>query len=447
MSLPRLLLAPTHRTGLANGLAAAVAEIATAQGQRVRYHHIGPLSPAAAWDRWEGAAFLDPSLYPEDNLRELYDVATRGAHLSIVSTGRGVLDCQDGAEWRPAEVAAALDCPIVTLMDCRGWGATIKALVAGLRRELRDLNLAGVILTGVADREHRELLRNGLREEDVPVVGCLFDGDGPAWDSMPPGAWGLPLDLDLLEAVGRQVDVAGLVSIAGQRGYLPAYSRLADRGSGGPLIAVAAGKGFTPWSRDSIEVLRSAGARIRRLDLLDDAQLPDDIAGLVLAGTIWPSELSSMALNRPLLDDIRGRISGGLPTIAMGGGMLLLLSRLQDTLGRTVDLADVLPAQGEILWDLEDAVYVNVTAEQPSLLLDVGETAKAWLVTEAEVLSPTEGWRPALSITGHSFDGAHGEGLATDSLFCTRVFVHLAALPGMADRFVRRCAAYSGRAS
>ena len=41
--------------------------------------------------------------------------------------------------------------------------------------------------------------------------------------------------------------------------------------------------------------------------------------------------------------------------------MLLLLSRVQDTLGRTSELAGVIPAQGEILWDLEDPAYVEVT--------------------------------------------------------------------------------------
>ena len=66
MSIPRLLLAPSHRTGLANAVAAALAEIVTAHGRKVRYHHLGPLAPAACWDRWEGTAFLDPDLYDEE---------------------------------------------------------------------------------------------------------------------------------------------------------------------------------------------------------------------------------------------------------------------------------------------------------------------------------------------------------------------------------------------
>ena len=105
MSIPRLLLAPSHRTGLANALAAALSEIMTAQGRKVRYHHLGPLTPGSCWDRWEGTAFLDPDLYDEENLLRLYDVATRSANLSLISASQGVLDCARDSTWRPADVA------------------------------------------------------------------------------------------------------------------------------------------------------------------------------------------------------------------------------------------------------------------------------------------------------------------------------------------------------
>ncbi|HLA80337.1 MAG TPA: hypothetical protein VJP78_01720, partial [Thermoleophilia bacterium] len=97
MSVPRVLLVPTHRTGVANALAAAMAEIMTAQGQRVRYHHLGPLTPTSSWDRWEGASFLDPALYDNETMLALYDVATRGATLSLLSASRGIIDNVPGA--------------------------------------------------------------------------------------------------------------------------------------------------------------------------------------------------------------------------------------------------------------------------------------------------------------------------------------------------------------
>ncbi len=446
MSIPRLLLAPTHRTGLANAVAGALAEIVTAHGRKVRYHHLGPLPPAACWDRWEGTAFLDPGLYDDDSLLRLYDVATRSAQLSLLSSSHGVLDRPENVLWRPADVARLLDCPVVLVLDCRNWGAGIQALVAGLRTQLASLNLAGALLSGVAGRGHYEVLRDALTEEAIPVVGCFYEGDGPGWETPPPGAWGLPLGQDLLEAVERQVDVAALLELAGQRGFLSSQNLLTDRGSEGPLILVAGGAGFTPWSRDSIEVLRAAGARVRRLDLVEDEVLPAEAAGLVLAGTVWPSSLIDIAMNQSLLLDMRTRIATGLPTLALGGGFLVLLNRVQDSLGRTVELAGVLPGDGEILWDLDDPVYVEVVATRANPLLEPGQMTRGWVLTDVEVLDPAPTWDPPLLLRGPGVSGEQREGAGTRSLLCSRALLHLAGAPGIGGRFVQECAVYaSGR--
>lgn len=445
MSVPRVFLVPTHRTGLANALAAALSEILVSQGVRARYHHVGTLSAAAAWDRWEGAAFLDPALYDENSLLALYDVATRGASLSLLSSSRGILDSGNGSTWLPSEVALALDCPLILVLDCRGWGTGIGALVAGMQGQLKGLNVAGAILTGVEDRDHYETLRVTLLHEGVEVVGCLYQGDGPGWDSLAPGPWQLPLDSTVIESVSRQLDLEGIQQIAGQRGFLSPPTRLSDHGADGPLVVVAGGKGFTPWSRDSIEVLRSCGAQIRRLDLMEDEALPEDAAGLVLAGTAWPAGLSDISHNRPLMDDLCGRIRGGLPTIAMGSGMLLLLSRLQDSLGRTIELTNVLPAEGEVLWDLDEATYVEVTAEADNLLLNRGESVTGWVVTEAEIQYPEIAWESPLTLRSVDSTDSQPDGAGSSSLLCTRALIHLCSNPEMGRRFVSRCALHAAK--
>ncbi len=445
MSIPRVLLAPTHHTGLANAVAATVAEIITARGQQVRYHHVGPIGPVSAWDRWEGTAFLDPALYSEEALLGLYEAATRNAQLSLLSCTAGLLDRRDGVKWLPTDLARLLDCPVVVVMDCRKWGTGIRLLTTGLKSNLSELNLAGAVLSGVADREHFEVLRQVLAEGDIPVVGCLFERDGPGWDASAPGAWNLPLDSMLLEAVARQVDIKGLTTIAGQRGFLSSQSWLTDRSIDGPVVAVAGGGGFTLWSRDSIEVLRSAGAQVRRLDLSEDTALPDDTAGLVLAGTLWPTSVPDVAMNTSLLRAIHDRIGEGMPTVALGGGMLPLLSKVQDTLGRRAELAGVIPAESEILWDLEEPAYVTVTAERDNLLMAKGETVTGWVLTETEMASSENLGDPPLAIRGGGVVGEKLEGVSTDSLLCSRVFMHLAATSEMAPRFVRRCAAYAAR--
>jgi len=441
VSAPRILLAPTHRTGLAGFLAAGITEIIGAGRRQVRFHHLGAVSPAAAWDRWEGSSFLDPALYDAETLSVLYERAVRGADLSVLTTSHGVVDDVLPGPWSPAGIARALDCPLALVLDCRGWGSGVSALVKGFEDRLSGVNLAGLVLTGVHDRDHREVLRRALSGVPAPVVGCVYQGDGPEWDTPAPGPWGLPLSPELVETVHRHVDAGGLENLAGQRGFLAGGTSPPERRETGPLVTLAAGRGFTPWSRDSIDALRAAGARVRRLDLAGDAGLPADAAGLVIAGHLWQETLPELAGNYSLMREIRVRVAEGLPTLALGGGMLYFLRRLQDPLGRTHELAGVLSADGELLGDLEEPSYLSVRAERDTLLLSSGEAVTGWVAADAEIDTPVSRGFP-LSVGGEGWPTRQLEGAATDTLLCSRVLVHLASCPAGTRRFVAACADY-----
>jgi cobyrinic acid a,c-diamide synthase len=441
VSAPRILLAPTHRTALAGFLAAGISEIVGAGRRQVRFHHLGAIGPAAAWDRWEGSSFLDPALYDAETLAMLYERTVRGADLSVLTTSHGVVDDVRPGPWSPAGVARSLDCPLALVLDCRGWGSGISALVKGFNERLGGVNLAGLVLTGVRDHDHRGVLRRALSEAPAPVVGCVYQGDGPGWDTPAPGPWGLPLPPELVETVHRHVDAAGLETLAGQRGFLAGGTSPPERRETGPLVALAAGRGFTPWSRDSIDALRAAGARVRRLDLAADDALPAGTAGLVIAGHLWQETLPELAGNFGLMREMRVRVSEGLPTLALGGGMLYFLRRLQDPLGRSHELAGVLLADGELLGDLDEPTYLSVKAERDTLLLGTGETVTGWVVADAEMDAPVSRGFP-LSVGGEGWAARQLEGAATSTLLCSRVLVHLASCPPGTRRFVAACADY-----
>lgn len=465
MSIPRLLLVPTHRSGIADAVAAGVVELLSARGERVRYHHLGPVSPSAVWDRGEGAVFLDPGLYDEQTLLLLYEIATRNATFSLLSASRGLLDSQEGVSWTPLDVAKTLDCPVITLIDCRDWAEGIRIVASGLRACASQVDLAGVILTGVADSEHFRLVKEQLSKEGLKVVGCLFAGDGPGWSDAAPGAWGAPLDAEQLGALARQVDLQGLVTLGGRRGFLPSRGWPEKHEDTKPLVAVAGGDGFSLWSRDSVEVLRLAGAEIYRLDLVGDSKLPDGVSGLVLAGTVWPTSLADVSVNVMLLEAIREAVQRGVPTLALGGGLLLLLDRVHDMLGRSWEMAGVIDTEAEIVWELDEPVYVELSAIDDSLILASGQAVKGWTLTEVEVGSPVEDWAFAFSarpLRGGGRSSARrgqpvdrslspatvsgdqvAEGFLSSSVLASRFLVHLASLPGMAVRFVERCKAFA----
>jgi hypothetical protein len=81
------------------------------------------------------------------------------------------------------------------------------------------------------------------------------------------------------------------------------------------MVAVAGSKGFTPWSKIPSKCC-IAGAQVRRLDLLENTELPEGTSGL-FSGTLWPAILPDIAMNTPLLKAMRERIRDGLPTLAL----------------------------------------------------------------------------------------------------------------------------------
>jgi cobyrinic acid a,c-diamide synthase len=127
----------------------------------------------------------------------------------------------------------------------------------------------------------------------------------------------------------------------------------------------------------------------------------------------------------------------------MGGGMLLLLSWLQDTLGRTWELAGVIPAQGEILWDLKDPVYVHVSSLKANHLAEQGEKLLGWVFNEVALTGDGQTWQPPLALRGAGTAQDRHESFGTDSLLCSPVMVHFAANRRLATRFVERCVAYA----
>lgn len=439
MSLPRLLLAPTHRTGLASGVAAVLAEVAGRSQTQTRLHHLGIPAPCHIWDRWEGSSFLDPGLYGMQTAVDLYSLTVAGADLSLLCTAYGLFDPGPAGVWTPEQLAIRLDAPVVLLLDCRGWGPTVGAMVEGLRNRARDINLAGLLLTGLRDGSHAEEMVRVLRRPDLPVAGCFFQGDPLTWDGTRTALSGGPPVSSLMNLVRERIDMATLENIAGQRGFLPSSLASTPPEREGPLVLVAAGRGFTPWSRDCIELLRAAGARVRRLDLMKDTGCPAETAGIIIAGYLWQETIGELAANRALMQDLRAKLEEKVPFVAMGGGLTYLLSRVRDAFGRTHELAGILPGEAEILDEVDEPVYFQVRAERDNVLLEQGEEVTGWVVQDTELLEEPVTLGYALSLSQEGWTRRLYEGAATPRLLCSRLLIHFASCRSAAARFVAAC--------
>ena len=230
---------------------------------------------------------MDPALTDEETLLGLYEVSVRHADLSLLSSSVGLLDRREGLVWAPGRPGRTAGLP-------RGGGLRLQRLghrYQGAVRRHQGPPQVRPTWRAPSYPEWRTMSTSSYSRRCSPRTTSVWPdvcSPGRVWSgTRPPRGHGVsPCRRTSWRRSRSRWMSTDSWTLAGQRGFLAARNRLSSRGEKkGPVVLVASGKGFTPWSRDSIEVLRSAGAQVRRLDLLEDAPLP---AGVPRAWS-WPA--------------------------------------------------------------------------------------------------------------------------------------------------------------
>lgn len=438
---PRLVVAGTHsgvgKTTVATGLLAALRRA----GHRPAAAKVGPdfIDPGYhALASGRPPRNLDPWLCGPESILPLAARAAIGADILVVEGVMGLFDgAADGVPSSTADVARALDAPVVLIVDAAAMSTSVAALVHGYSTFEPSVRIAGVVLNRVGSDGHEILLREALHPLGIPVLGALRHDDRLTWRDRHLGLVPVAERADdvtaalerLAAAVAERVDVEAVARLAatapartGDDVALPAAAGRRTR------IAVAGGPAFTFTYTDTLDALTAAGAEPVPFDPVRDAAVPDGIDGLLAGGgfpEVYAAELSG---NQPLLDDVRRRIAGGLPTWAECGGLLWLCESLDGH-----PMAGVIPARGRMTERLTLG-YRTATAARPSAIGPPGTTLRGhefhYSVVEpagdALVLASRWGERP--------------EGWAGPALLATYLHHHPGGDPSAVERFVATCA-------
>ncbi|MGH9225789.1 MAG: cobyrinate a,c-diamide synthase, partial [Acidimicrobiales bacterium] len=192
-------------------------------------------------------------------------------------------------------------------------------------------------------------------------------------------------------------------------------------------IAVAAGRAFTFTYTDTSEALEAAGAEVVPFDPRTDPALPDRVHGLIAGGGFPEVYATELATNRPLLDDVRSRVSAGLPTWAECGGLLWLC--------RTLDghaMAGVIEADGH-LSDKLTLGYRTATANRDTPAGRRGSVLRGHEFHYSKLDPPGD------ALTLSSRWATRPEGWATPTLLATYLHHHPGGDPAAVEQFVTAC--------
>ncbi|GAA2924844.1 cobyrinate a,c-diamide synthase [Streptomyces enissocaesilis] len=450
------------KTTVATGLMAAFA----AAGLAVSPHKAGPdyIDPGYhALATGRPGRNLDAYLCGTELIAPLFAHGAAGCDVAVVE---GVMGMYDGASGHgelasTAQIAKLLRAPVVLVVDASSQSRSVAALVHGFASWDPQVRIGGVILNKVGSARHEELLREALDESGVPVLGALrrerqvrtpsrhlglvpvAERRAEAVDAVAALAEQVRAgcDLEALLALARSAPELGVdawdavAQVAGAGDMVAqvaggAAAQVAGKVGGRPVVAVAAGAAFTFSYAEHGELLSAAGAEVVPFDPLRDERLPEGTRGLVVGGgfpEVYAPELSG---NEPLRTAVAELAWSGAPVAAECAG-LLYLSRSLD--GQP--MCGVLDAEARMSERLTLG-YREAVAVSESPLAAVGTRLRGHEFHRT-VIEPAAGPAPAW---GMRLPERRVEGFVQQGVHASYLHTHWAAEPGMARRFVERCA-------
>ncbi|WP_305787932.1 cobyrinate a,c-diamide synthase [Symbioplanes lichenis] len=421
------------KTTLATGLLAAFA----ARGVRVAPFKVGPdyIDPGYhALAAGRPGRNLDPVLSGESLVAPLFRHGAAGADLAIVEGVLGLFDGRagQGDTGSTAHVAGLIDAPVIMVVDVRGQGRSVAALLRGFDG-FGPARVAGVILNRVGSARHEEILRAACAEVPMPVLGAMpRDADltvpsrhlglVPAAERHTTGA----MLAKLADVVTRHVDLDRIHRIARGAGppvalpWAPPAAAPAYR----PVVAVAGGAAFTFSYAENVELLAAAGAEVRVFDPLTDERLPPGTAALVVGGGFPEVYAAELSANTPLRSEVRELLSAGAPAAAECAGMLWL--------GRSLDgapMCGVLDVTAEMTGRLRlgyrDAIAATASVLAPAGTRVTGHEFHRTVVHRSAESAPA--WR---------WDGSAPDGIVAGNVHASYLHLHWAAYPSVPHRLV-----------
>ncbi|HEX4724125.1 MAG TPA: cobyrinate a,c-diamide synthase [Pseudonocardiaceae bacterium] len=175
--MPRVVVAApasgSGKTTIATGLMVAMGNVAPF---KVGPDYIDPGYHSLATG-WPGRN-LDPVLVGEERILPLFAHGVVGADMAVIEGVMGLFDGRSGAGGfgSTAHVARLLEAPVLLVVDGRGQGRSLAALLHGFRGYEPGVRLAGVVLNQVGSGRHEEVLREACEEVGLPVLGAVPRG-------------------------------------------------------------------------------------------------------------------------------------------------------------------------------------------------------------------------------------------------------------------------------
>lgn len=289
---------------------------------------------------------LDAFAMPPHELAHIAHLDVYQDEILIVEGAMGLFDgAPPSGLGSSADLARALNLPVVLVVDCAHMAQSVGAVVGGFLRHDPNLRIKGVILNKVGSHRHEMMLRHALAPSGVTVLGALYRQDDLETPSRHLGLVQASEHPDLENHLARAgatmakaIDLNALIAIASE--VAPGPDAIDLPPPPGQRVALASDVAFAFAYPHLIRHWRDMGAEILPFSPLND-EAPDYADAIILPGGYPELHAGRLAANATFLKGLR---DAAADTMIYGecGGYMVLGEGLIDAAGHRHEMAGLL---------------------------------------------------------------------------------------------------------
>ncbi|MEM9571291.1 MAG: cobyrinate a,c-diamide synthase [Pseudomonadota bacterium] len=324
------------KTTFCLGLAAALKD----RGMNVEVAKCGPgyIDPQFLSAAIEQPCFnLDKWAMGTDQLRARAGTIAHGSDIVLLEGMMGLFDGAKGMDGSTADIAAALDLPVLLLIDASGHSQSIAATVYGFVAMAKNVKICGVVANRVGSARHADLLREALDEINIPMFGAVLRSESL---TIPSRHLGL-VQAEEVDAQTRLVDVAkrrvsldvDLDALLAGAGMFEAAGAVTPIPPLGQRIAVAQDIAFRFAYPHLLTDWRQCGAEIEYFSPLADEAPSASCDAVYLPGGYPELHAGTLARAGQFRQGLRDAAARGVRIYGECGGYMVLGRSLIDKNG------------------------------------------------------------------------------------------------------------------
>lgn len=293
---------------------------------------------------------LDAWAMPPRQLRGL--ASAQEGELLIVEGAMGLFDGAPSTDdpmgkGSVADLAEALDLPVILVLDAARQSHTAAAIVHGLATLRSTVQVAGVILNQIGSPRHETMISRAINALGIPVLGAVLRQKELQTPSRHLGLVQASEHTDLENFIETAagllengVDLDALVDLAVTVGQSPLQTGLSPIGQ---RIAVARDAAFAFAYPHMLDAWQSVGAEISAFSPLNDEGPIQDADAVFLPGGYPELHAGLLAANTGFSTAMHAATDRGALIYGECGGYMTLGDRLVDADGSSHRMLGLLP--------------------------------------------------------------------------------------------------------